>query len=337
MLENRQRLVGRVVASIAGLIVLVSPPAFQVAAYGATQSSLQAQVASITSQISNQSVQIHQLAVNRSIAQSQLVTLNAQLAGEQKQLAEASATVNSKRQLLGRIAISQYMNLNNASSVFSELSMSQAEFLARSEYERVMGLDVSSAIASYNASLKNLNQKLAATKRLQQAVVSDEAQIDNESTSLSQTISKEQSVISSLNGQIQQLVQQQLAQQLAAEVRAQRPKAQVIQSQGTPSPAGISQTPSNGGSVGNWGGHPAPVTAAALSALRNCESGGNYQDDTGNGYYGAYQFSASTWHAMGYPGLPYQAPPSVQDQAASRLAANGWYSWPECALLIGLN
>ncbi len=338
MVENRQRLVGRVVASIAGLIVLVSPPAFQVAAYGATQSSLQAQVASITSQISNQSVQIHQLAVSRSVAQSQLVTLNAQLAGEQKQLASASATVGEKKGLLAKIAISQYMNLNSASSVFAELSMSQADFLARTEYERVMGLDVSSAIASYNASLKSLDQSVSATKRLQQAVVAEEAQIDNESTSLSHTITSEQKTLSSVNGQIQQLVQQQLAQQLAAAAKASKAKIQAnIQSQGVPSANGISQTPTNGGQVGNWGGHPAPVTSAALSALRNCESGGNYQDDTGNGYYGAYQFSVSTWQGMGYPGIPSDAPPSLQDQAASRLAANGWYSWPECALLIGLN
>lgn len=334
MVENRQRLVGRVVASIAGLIVLVSPPALQVAAYGATQSSLQAQVASITSQISNQSVQIHQLAVSRSEAQSQLVTLNAQLAGDQKQLAAASATVGEKRSLLAKIAISQYMNLNNASSVFAELSMSQADFLARNEDERVMGLDALSAIASYNSSLKSLDQRVSATKRLQLAVVSDEAQIDSESTSLSQTITSEQKTLSTVNSQIQQLVQQQLAQQLATAAKARQVK---IQSQGVPSASGISETPTNGGQVGNWGGHPAPVTSAALSALRNCESGGNYQDDTGNGYYGAYQFSVSTWQAMGFPGVPSNAPPSLQDQAASRLAANGWYSWPECAILIGLN
>ncbi|MDA8197251.1 MAG: transglycosylase family protein [Actinomycetota bacterium] len=197
-----------------------------------------------------------------------------------------------------------------------------------------MGLDVSSAIASYNASLKTLNQKVAATKRLQQAVISEEAQIDSESSSISQTISKEQSTLDSLNGQIQQLVQAQLAQQLAAEAKARQAQ---IQSQGIPSATGISQTPTNGGQVGNWGGHPAPVTSAALAALRNCESGGNYQDNTGNGYYGAYQFSISTWQAMGFPGIPSDASPSMQDLAASRLAAHGWYSWPECALLIGLN
>lgn len=58
-----------------------------------------------------------------------------------------------------------------------------------------------------------------------------------------------------------------------------------------------------------------------LYKLRMCESGGNYQTNTGNGYYGAYQFSASTWNriAVQRMGVPYSradlAPPEVQDQA----------------------
>ena len=62
----------------------------------------------------------------------------------------------------------------------------------------------------------------------------------------------------------------------------------------------------------------APVTGnlgSWLAALRKCESGGNYQDNTGNGYYGAYQFSLGTWSRLGLSGLPSSAPPSVQDQA----------------------
>lgn len=62
----------------------------------------------------------------------------------------------------------------------------------------------------------------------------------------------------------------------------------------------------------------APVSgnlASWLLKLRTCESGGNYQDNTGNGYYGAYQFSLGTWQRLGLSGLPSDAPPSVQDQA----------------------
>jgi len=79
---------------------------------------------------------------------------------------------------------------------------------------------------------------------------------------------------------------------------------------------------------------PAPTAGAAgvWAALRRCESGGNYRDDTGNGFYGAYQFSLATWHGLGYGGLPSQASAAVQDQAAQRLEArSGWGQWPVCS------
>lgn len=58
-----------------------------------------------------------------------------------------------------------------------------------------------------------------------------------------------------------------------------------------------------------------------LYKLRMCESGGNYQTNTGNGYYGAYQFSQSTWNRIARQrmGVTWEradlAPPEVQDQA----------------------
>lgn len=89
---------------------------------------------------------------------------------------------------------------------------------------------------------------------------------------------------------------------------------------------------------------PAPPAAPATSSLANdfaelrqCESGDNYQIDTGNGFYGAYQFAESTWLSLGYTGFPNQAPPAVQDQAAERLQAeDGWAPWPACSALLGL-
>lgn len=70
--------------------------------------------------------------------------------------------------------------------------------------------------------------------------------------------------------------------------------------------------------------------------LRRCEAGGDYRRNSGNGYYGAYQFSAATWRSLGYPGLPHQAPPAVQDEAARRLQQrSGWGQWPACSRRIG--
>lgn len=77
--------------------------------------------------------------------------------------------------------------------------------------------------------------------------------------------------------------------------------------------------------------------ADVWSRLRNCESHGNYQTNTGNGYYGAYQFSAGTWNSMntGYERADL-APPEVQDEAAKRLQArSGWGQWPVCSRNAG--
>ena len=85
--------------------------------------------------------------------------------------------------------------------------------------------------------------------------------------------------------------------------------------------------------AGDGGGDIAPEV---WLALRKCESGNRYDLNTGNGYFGAYQFALGTWQKLGYPGLPHQAPPSVQDEAARRLQArSGWAVWPSCSRRIG--
>ncbi len=76
--------------------------------------------------------------------------------------------------------------------------------------------------------------------------------------------------------------------------------------------------------------------APNLAGLRACESGGNYATNTGNGYYGAYQFSASTWQSLGYSGLPSSASAAQQDAAVLQLAArSGWAQWPVCSVSSG--
>jgi hypothetical protein len=81
---------------------------------------------------------------------------------------------------------------------------------------------------------------------------------------------------------------------------------------------------------------PMPIDADVWARLRHCESGGRYDIDTGNGFYGAYQFVLSTWRGLGYPGMPHHAPPAMQDEAARKLQArSGWGQWPACSRRIG--
>ncbi len=71
--------------------------------------------------------------------------------------------------------------------------------------------------------------------------------------------------------------------------------------------------------------------------LRMCESTNRYNINTGNGYYGAYQFDLSTWRSVGGSGYPHQASPAEQDYRALILYRNrGWGPWV-CASLAGLS
>jgi hypothetical protein len=67
------------------------------------------------------------------------------------------------------------------------------------------------------------------------------------------------------------------------------------------------------------------------SGVAECESGGNWRTNTGNGYYGGLQFSLSTWRAYGGRGRPDQRPPWYQAGIAERVRRDsGLGHWPNC-------
>lgn len=66
-------------------------------------------------------------------------------------------------------------------------------------------------------------------------------------------------------------------------------------------------------------------------AIANCESGGNWGINTGNGYYGGLQFSQSTWNAYGGSGSASSASRDEQIAVAERvLDSQGIGAWPVC-------
>ena len=102
--------------------------------------------------------------------------------------------------------------------------------------------------------------------------------------------------------------------------------------------------PSSGGASG---GAPAPAPRAPAApsvaggsvwdAIAQCESGGNWSINTGNGYSGGLQFNAGTWRAYGGSGMAYQASREQQIAVAQRVqAAQGWGAWPSCTRKLGL-
>ncbi|MDT0203756.1 transglycosylase family protein [Nocardioides sp. AE5] len=71
--------------------------------------------------------------------------------------------------------------------------------------------------------------------------------------------------------------------------------------------------------------------------LAKCESGGNWAINTGNGYYGGLQFSASTWRSVGGTGLPHQHSREEQIKRGKILQQRaGWGQWPACTRKLGL-
>lgn len=83
--------------------------------------------------------------------------------------------------------------------------------------------------------------------------------------------------------------------------------------------------------------YPAPSNAGVWDRLAQCESGGNWSINTGNGYYGGLQFSLSSWRAVGGNGYPHQASKSEQIARAEILKSRqGWGAWPSCSAQLGL-
>lgn len=89
----------------------------------------------------------------------------------------------------------------------------------------------------------------------------------------------------------------------------------------------------------------APAANAAPDSdwdrLAQCEAGGNWGINTGNGYHGGLQFSPSTWAAYGGTQYAPTANQATREQqiaiAEKTLAGQGWGAWPACSAKLGLN
>jgi len=71
-----------------------------------------------------------------------------------------------------------------------------------------------------------------------------------------------------------------------------------------------------------------------LRSVRACEVRGQpfpFQTNTGNGFYGAYQFTVRSWYAVGGKGMPHLNRPLEQSYRAVKLLfLQGRGAWPVC-------
>ena len=87
--------------------------------------------------------------------------------------------------------------------------------------------------------------------------------------------------------------------------------------------------------IGLSGAVPAEAAASVWDKVAQCESGGNWKINTGNGFYGGVQFAAGTWKAYGgktYASQAHLATKAEQIAIARRvLAGQGPGAWPTCS------
>jgi nucleoid-associated protein YgaU len=86
-------------------------------------------------------------------------------------------------------------------------------------------------------------------------------------------------------------------------------------------------------------GNAAAADGGVWDRIAQCESGGNWHINTGNGYYGGLQFAASTWRAYGGTAYAPTADRATRDQqiavATKVQRAQGWGAWPTCSARAG--
>ncbi|MBA0127706.1 LysM peptidoglycan-binding domain-containing protein [Haloechinothrix sp. YIM 98757] len=81
---------------------------------------------------------------------------------------------------------------------------------------------------------------------------------------------------------------------------------------------------------------PAQAESVNWDAIAECESGGDWSINTGNGYYGGLQFNLNTWRAYGGTGMPHEQSRAEQIRVAENvLEGQGIGAWPVCGKQAG--
>ena len=123
----------------------------------------------------------------------------------------------------------------------------------------------------------------------------------------------------------------------------EQPRTQAPAPSASPDSSGGSSSSGGSTSSGGSDGGAGTTTESGVgddvwAKLAQCESGGNPQTNTGNGFYGMYQFTLETWQSLGGTGYPHEADAATQTEMAKRLQQRaGWGQWPGCSDKLGLH
>lgn len=281
-------------------------------------SSTRDQVRVLEAAVISGAAQIRQITLTYDQDSLQASTLAQQVTSDEVRLAALQSQVSDSRAALREDAIVSYTGGAAAGPAASMAGVSDPS--VRAEYLDVAAGNISDAVDRYRTEERLLEAAEQVLVHQQQAA---------QSAAIATAAARHAALVAA--GQVQDqlgVLQSKLVElEAAAALAAQFRPAPI---QGLPVGGGMVATVRNIVSGGGAGG--------VWLQLRECESGDNYRANTGNGFYGAYQFSQSTWQNLGYQGRPDLEPPAMQDQAAMRLQSErGWGQWPACSAALGLH
>ncbi|HWE54547.1 MAG TPA: transglycosylase family protein [Acidimicrobiales bacterium] len=307
-------------------------------ASAASISGTQAQVQALQAEVTASAQKVRTLTLAFQNASFQASSLAQQVSVDQSQLRALQAKEVTTVATLRNDAIISYTGGATATPSSGSLSLDPA---IGEEYLEVVSGDLQDTADQYRTEEGQVTTAETALATELKASQKALAQSDAYRLAALQQASSVQVELVSVQSQLQRLEAAQAAEQarqVAAAARARQAAAAAAAStQGLPVNGGLVAVVQNAVS-------PAPAVQSGGNAggvwlqLRECESGGNYQENSGNGFYGAYQFSAQTWTNLGYPGRPDLEPPAMQDAAAQKLQSeSGWGQWPACSAALGLS
>jgi peptidoglycan hydrolase CwlO-like protein len=333
------------VASTSLTVVLVPRPA------GADQiSDLKAKATAVAQQLVEEQLQVGAYQQQYSVESEKVAADARAIAQIGQQIGLDQQLISAKSDAVRQQAIRSYMSYGTGSTTPNAVLFGggQETGEAASEYSSIAVGNITTAIDQLRTAQSTLRANQAALDQQQSQDRSDQntratvlGQADNSASQL-------QSLNAHVTGQLAAAVTAQATAQAnaaaAAVAAAQRATTKAGPTRTSTSPTTPASPSAGSGTSGSTtpatGGGPSTTTDPALNPFLQCvvqaESGGDYSINTGNGYYGAFQFSQSTWdfaaQEAGRPDLvgilPSSASKADQDSVAVALyALDGEQPW----------
>ncbi len=342
--------------------LVASTPLSVVAASGPTGadqvSSLQAQAATVAQELIQQQLEVDSYQQRYSVVSARLSADSQAIEQIGQQIGQDDQQIAAKEALVRSEAIRSYMDYGtgSGSTTAALFSGDQEHAQAASEYSSIAVGNITVVVDQLHAAQDQLQAHEASLRQQQGQDRADQASqaaaLDHANASAGQLASLHAEVTGQLATAVAAQAAAQHAAAVAAVAAAQRQAARSGPARSTTTPAPVPTIPAT-----TVAGTPTTVTTVAtpvtpppaaganlpdpvLNAFLLCviqrESGGDYSINTGNGYYGAFQFSQSTWNIAAQDAglsylvgvLPSSATKAEQDTVAVALyALDGGRPW----------